>query len=317
MLGAVDVGLILAVMAMGVYLTFRVLDFADLTVDGSFVTGAAVAATGIVAGVPPLLATFLAFLAGAAAGAVTGLLNTWGKINPLLAGILTQIALYSINLRIMGKANVPLLKEHTLFSGLRDARLYGSATSIAVLLAMVLMFAAVLIWFMNTNLGLGMQATGNNEMMARAQGVHTNAVKVLGLALSNAYVGVSGGLLAQYQGNSDMSLGIGMIVIGLASVILGQAIFGQRPVWRAVLAVIIGSVLYRVVIQLALNMNIGLLPTDMKLISAVLVVAALLLPKLPVFQAISRRRHDRQIAKEALAADVAAAQQVEEEEASR
>ena len=306
MLAAVDLGLIYALMSLGVFITFRVLDFADLTVDGSFVTGAAVSAIGILHGVDPLAATLLGTLSGCVAGVVTGLLNTIGRINPLLAGILTQIILYSINLRIMGRANLSLLGKTTLLSGMRAAGWFATWHSILVFALVAVAFGVVLTWFLMTNVGLGIQAAGNNPVMARAQGVHTAAMIVLGLSISNGLVATAGSLLAQYQGFADISMGIGTIVMGLASVILGQAIFGSRPVWRAVLAVVLGSVLYRVVIQLALNLNIGLQATDMKMISAVLVIAALLVPRLPFFEGIAHRRHEREIAKQILAADVAA-----------
>jgi len=308
MLAAIDLGLIYALMSLGVYITFRVLNFADLTVDGSFVTGAAIAAIGILNGLNPLVATLFGFVAGCLAGVVTGLLNTAGKINPLLAGILTQIALYSINLRIMGRANLSLLRATTLLSGMRDAHWFATWRSIVVFAVIALIFGAILTWFLMTNVGLGIQASGNNLTMAQAQGVHSSGMIILGLALSNGLVAIAGALLAQYQGFADISMGIGTIVMGLASVILGQAIFGARPVWRAVVAVILGSVLYRAVIQLALNLHIGLQSTDMKVISAVLVIAALLIPRLPVFQRVTRRRRERELAKQVLAADVAAAE---------
>ena len=300
MLGAVDLGLINGLMALGVYLTFRILNFADLTVDGSFVTGAAVVAAGIVAGWPPLLATAAGCLAGCLAGAVTGLLNTVGDINPLLAGILTQIALYSINLRIMGRSNISLLGQSTLLSSLRPFSSWQSVTLFAVV---AVVFWLALTWFLGTNAGLGMQAAGDNETMARAQGTASKGMVVGGLALSNGLVALSGGLLAQYNGFADIQIGIGTIVAGLASVIIGQAIFGARPVWRGALAAVLGSVVYRAVIQLALGM--GLKSTDMKLISAILVVAALLIPRLPVFQRFARARHEREIAKQVLADDLA------------
>ncbi len=306
MLAAVDLGLIYALMALGVYLTFRILDFADLTVDGSLVTGGAVASVGILSGWPAWLATGAGFVTGCAAGAVTGLLNTVGKINPLLAGILTQIALYSINLRIMGKANLGLLRADTLLSGLRDAGLLATWASVGVFALVAGVFAAGLIWFLTTNIGLGIQAGGNNAVMARSFGVHTSAMVILGLALSNGLVAVSGALLAQYQGFADISMGIGTIVVGLASVIIGQAVFGALPVWRAVLAVVAGSVLYRFVIQVALDLDIGLEPSDMKIISAVLVIAALLLPKLRFFQRFAHSRAEKELAKQVLAADLAA-----------
>jgi len=300
MLGAIDLGLITGLMALGVFLTFRVLNFADLTVDGSFVTGGMVAATGILAGWPPLLATALGFLTGCVAGVVTGLLNTLGRINPLLAGILTQTAIYSINLRIGGRANVSLLNQHTLISWLRP---FASWTSVAVFAAIAAVFWLGLTWFLGTTVGLGMRASGDNETMARAQGVASKGMVVAGLALSNGLVALSGALFTQRQGFADISMGIGTIVAGLASVIIGQAIFGSRPVWRGALAAILGSIVYRVIIQLA--MGLGLNANDMKLISAVLVIAALLLPRLPVFQRLSRARHEREIAKQALAAELA------------
>jgi len=302
MLGAIDLGLITGLMALGVYLTFRVLNFADLTVDGSFVTGAAIVAAGIAAGWPPLLATSLGFVAGCLAGCVTGLLNTWGGVNPLLAGILTQIALYSINLRIMGVANLSLLGVNTLLSGLRDQ--FATWASVGVFACIAVAFWLVVTWFLGTDVGLGMQASGDNETMARAQGSASKGMVVAGLALSNGLVALSGGLLAQYNGFADISMGIGTIVAGLASVIIGQAIFGAKPVWRGALAAVLGSVIYRVVIQVALGL--GLRATDMKIISAVLVIAALLIPRLPVFNRLARARHEREIAKQVLAADMAA-----------
>ncbi len=294
MLAALDLGLIYGLMALGVYLTFRVLDFPDLTVDGSFTTGAAVAAALILTGQPPLLATVAGGVAGAIAGLVTGLLHTKGKINALLAGILTQIALYSINLRIMGKANLPLLRTDTLLSGMHDAGQFGTWVSVAVFGATALAFMLALDWFLNTDLGLALQATGDNERMIRAQGVSTDFTKILGLALSNALVGLSGALIAQYQGFADIGMGIGLIVAGLASVIIGQALVTSRRFVFATFAVVLGSVVYREVIQLALNA--GFNPNDMKLISAILVIAALLLPRLAIVRRMRARRRERLMA---------------------
>ncbi|NKX54538.1 ABC transporter permease [Arthrobacter mobilis] len=284
MIVAVELGLIYAVMALGVYLTFRILNFPDLTVDGSFTTGAAVAAISIINGVPPVVATLAAFAAGMAAGWVTGILHTKGKINGLLAGILTMIALYSINLRIMGKANLPLLREETLLTPLREAGFIGSAVGIMVFAVVALVIKLVIDWFLHTDLGLSLQATGDNEQMIRSFGVSTDRTKILGLALSNGLVALCGAMIAQYQGFADIGMGIGLILAGLASVIIGQAIFGSRIIFVATLAVVLGSVLYRVVIQLALQA--GLNPNDMKLISAVLVVIALVLPQLKVFRKV-------------------------------
>ncbi len=294
MIAALDLGLIFGIMALGVYLTFRVLDFPDLTVDGSFTTGAAVAASGIVGGLPPLVATLLGVVAGGLAGLVTGLLHTKGKINPLLAGILTQIALYSINLRIMGKANLPLLRADTLLSDMRNAGLFGTWASVGVFALVVLAILALVDWFLSTDLGLAMQATGDNERMIRAQGVSTDGMKILGLVLSNALVGLAGAVMAQYQGYADIGMGIGLIVAGLASVIIGQAVLPSRHFVVTTFAVVLGSVIYREVIQLALT--VGFDPNDMKLISAVLVIVALLLPRLAIFRRMRARRREREMA---------------------
>lgn len=284
MIVAVELGLIYAIMALGVYLTFRILNFPDLTVDGSFTTGAAVASIMIINGFSPVVSTIAAFGAGLVAGWITGILHTKGKINGLLAGILTMIALYSINLRIMGRANLPLLREDTLITPLRDAGLLGTAMAVVVFSLFALAVKFVIDWFLHTDVGLAMQATGDNEEMIRSFGVSTDRMKILGLALSNGLVGLCGALIAQYQGFADIGMGIGLILAGLASVIIGQAIFGSRLIIIASLAVVLGSVLYRVVIQLALQA--GLNPNDMKLISAVLVVIALVLPQWKLFKRI-------------------------------
>ncbi|WP_028708484.1 ABC transporter permease [Propionicicella superfundia] len=292
MITAVELGLIYAIMALGVYITFRILEFPDLTVDGSFTTGAAVAAIGITGGLNPLVATTLAFGSGLAAGVVTGLLHTKGKIDGLLAGILTQIALYSINLRIMGTSNVSLLRADTFFSGLRADKLLGTWVGPAILLPVAVVTLALIVWFLHTDLGLAMRATGDSPEMIRSFGVSTDAQQILGLALSNGLVAIAGSLVAQYQGFADVGMGIGMIVAGLASVIIGQAVLGRLTILRAATAVVLGSILYRVVIQVALL--VGFNPNDMKLISAVLVVLALLVPQMKGLKKVPARfrRHD-------------------------
>lgn len=278
MIGALELGLIYGIMALGVYLTFRVLNFPDLTVDGSFTSGAATAAILILNGHSPVLATLAGGGVGLLAGVFTGILHTKGKIDGLLAGILTMIALWSVNLRIMGKANLPLLREETLFTPLADLDFFGPKwTSIAIFSALVLVFVLIVNWFLHTDLGLAIQATGNNGQMIRALGANTDRTSILTLALSNMLVGLCGALMAQYQGFSDISMGIGLILVGLASVILGQALIGQRSIFIAALAVVIGSVLYRIIIYLALAG--GLKSSDMKAITALLVIAALLLPR--------------------------------------
>lgn len=293
-----ELGLIYAIMALGVYLTFRILNFPDLTVDQSFTTGAATAAILIVNyDLDPVLALGAAFIAGALAGVVTGLLHAKGGINPLLAGILTMLALYSINLRIMGnRANVPLLGNDTLYTWFSGSGITGW-TLILVLAVIVLVIKLVLDWFLGTDMGLGLQATGDNEEMVRSYGVSTDTMKIVGLAVSNGLVGMAGAFIAQKQGSADISMGIGLILVGLASVILGQALFNNRfvhgfanttvgkfifgsrnrEVLIATTAVVIGSIVYRAAVQGALA--VGFNPNDMRLISAIIVVIALLIPK--------------------------------------
>ena len=277
MIGTVEVGLIYGVMALGVYLTFRVLNFPDLTVDGSFTTGAATAAMGILAGWNPVLATLAGFGTGFLAGTVTGLLHTKGKIDGLLAGILTMIALWSVNLRIMDGANIPLLRSDTVFTPLKDADLLGEWPGVAILAVVVLLLGLIVLWFLTTDLGLSIRATGDNGPMIASFGVSTDFTKTLTLALSNGFVGMCGALIAQYRGFADISMGIGLILVGLASVIIGQAILGQRKLLLAVLAVILGALLYQLIIFAALR--VGLDPNDMKAVTAILVVVALLLPR--------------------------------------
>lgn len=284
MIAALELGLLYGVVALGVYLTFKILNFPDLTVDGSFTTGAATAASLIVSGVNPLAATLAGAVAGGIAGVITGLLHTKGKIDGLLAGILTMIGLWSINLRIMGKANMPMLRDETLITPLRQNGLLGGPVSILIFAIVVLVLKFAIDWFLSTDQGLSIQATGNNEEMIRSFGVNTHFATILALALSNALVALAGALIAQYQGFADISMGIGLILIGLASVIIGQAIIPARAVWWATLAVIIGAIVYRFVIYFALA--VGLNPNDMKLISAVLVVAALLLPRWGIFKRV-------------------------------
>ena len=277
MIGALELGIIYGVMALGVYLTFKVLNFPDLTVDGSFTTGAATAAALIIAGVNPVVATVAAGGAGVLAGIITGLLHTKGGIDGLLAGILTMIALWSVNLRIMGKANLPLLRETTIMTPLKEERIMGTWMSVAAFLLAVLVLKFVVDWFLTTNLGLAIQATGNNKEMIRSLGVNTDNTTILTLALSNGLVAACGAIIAQYQGFADIAMGVGLILVGLASVIVGQALLGSRTIVIASFAAILGSVIYRLIIFYA--MRYGLNPNDMKAVTAILVVAALLLPR--------------------------------------
>ncbi len=274
LLGTLEQGLVYGLMALGVYITFRILDFPDLTVDGSFPMGAAVAAMGLVSGVNPFLTLVMATLAGAAAGAITGLLHTKLKISGLLSGILTMTALYSINLRIMGgRPNIPLLRVADLFDIVVGWGISKRMAPVLVFVVFCLLGKLALDWFLHSQLGLAMRATGDNEQMLRSLGGNTDTMKLFGLILANAFVGLSGGLVAQYQGFADANLGIGMIVSGLASVIIGEVLLRPQTVVAATLGAVIGSVIYRLVIFVALR--VGLAPTDLKLMTAVLVVFAL------------------------------------------
>jgi putative ABC transport system permease protein len=273
-------GLVFGFVAIGVYLTFRVLGFPDLTVDGSFTLGAAVAAVLIVKGVNPFLATLAAIGAGLCAGLATSLLNTKLRIPALLAGILVMVALYSINLRIMGGANVSLLREVTIFS--LTSQLLGLETRIAYQLVVagvltVIVFF-ILNWFLRTEIGLALRATGDNEQMVRGFGVNTDMTTILGVSISNGLVALGGAVVAQGQGFADVGMGIGMIVIGLASVIIGEALFRPKGVARLLLAALGGTFVYRLVISIALRL--GMAPSDLKLITAILVIIALAIPYL-------------------------------------
>lgn len=273
--GSIELGLIYAIMALGVFISFRTLNMPDLTVDGSFVLGAAVSAVFCFAG-HPLLGLPLAFVAGCLAGAVTSFLHTKLKIQPLLAGILTMLALYSVNLRIMGgKANISLINQDTVFSLFGSLFRIGQPQLIFSLL-LLLVILILLFLFLKTRLGFVVRATGDNDQMVRALGVNTDTMKLTGLALSNGLVGLAGAMIAQYQSFADISMGVGMVVIGLASVIIGEVVFGIRPLLRRLIAVILGAILYRYVIAFALD--IGMPPTDLKLISAMIVAFALSVP---------------------------------------
>ena len=269
-------GLMWALMALGVYITFRVLDIADLSVEGSFPLGAAVAATALVSGYGVTAAFLLAAVAGALAGIVTGILTTKLKIPPLLAGILTMIGLYSVNLHVMGKANVALLRVDTVFSYAAGMGLTSDMAMMAVGLVGVMLVGVILYWFFGTELGTAIRATGCNSQMARAQGVNTNSMIVLGLLISNALVALSGALVCQANGFADVGMGTGTIVIGLASVIIGEVLFGTRSFKNWLISVVLGSIVYRAVVAFVLWL--GMNPNDLKLLTAVIVAVALALP---------------------------------------
>ena len=281
LLGAVEIGLVFALVALGVLISFRMLRFPDLTVDGSFPLGGAVAATLIGLGVDPFVATAAAIAAGALAGLITGWLNVSLKIMDLLASILMMIALYSINLRIMGRPNVPLISEPTIFTVLLPGMLPDYVERPLLLLGVVVVVKLALDWFFSTETGLAIRATGANPRMARAQGIATGRATLVGMAISNALVGLAGALFAQTQGGADISMGIGTIVIGLAAVIVGESVLPARRLVWTTLAVIIGALLYRLFIAIALNSDfIGLQAQDLNLVTALLVAAALVLPRM-------------------------------------
>ncbi len=281
LLGAVEIGLVFALVALGVLISFRMLRFPDLTVDGSFPLGGAVAATLIGLGVDPFVATAAAIAAGALAGLITGWLNVSLKIMDLLASILMMIALYSINLRIMGRPNVPLIAEPTIFTVLLPGMLPDYVERPLLLLGVVVVVKLALDWFFSTETGLAIRATGANPRMARAQGIATGRATLVGMAISNALVGLAGALFAQTQGGADISMGIGTIVIGLAAVIVGESVLPARRLVWTTLAVIIGALLYRLFIAIALNSDfIGLQAQDLNLVTALLVAAALVLPRM-------------------------------------
>ncbi|QCT03074.1 branched-chain amino acid ABC transporter, permease protein [Paenibacillus algicola] len=266
--GPIELGLLYALMALGVYITFRILDFPDLTVDGSFTTGAAIAAVMITHGVNPWISTLAAFGGGMLAGVCTGLLHTKGKINGLLSGIIMMIALYSINMRILGKPLISLSGSDDIFS---------TWDPLWLMLIIVVAGKLLLDVFFRTDLGLALRATGDNARMIRSFGVNTDMTKILGLSLSNGLVALSGAVVAQQSSFADISSGIGMIVIGLASVIIGEAILGTGSIFRTTLAVVVGSVIYRIVVALAYEID-WLESSDLKLITALIVIIALVVP---------------------------------------
>ena len=306
LIGALTLGIIFALLALGVYISYRIFDVADITVDGSLTFGAAVASVLLVKhGINPLWATTAGFIAGAIAGTVSGILQTRFQINSLLAGILVMTALYSVNLHVMGRSNIPFLGAVTLstyceqvgsylFSG-TETNLWGWMVSSADLTMLILMFSlvgsiALALWaFLRTDIGTAMRASGDNPQMVKALGGHVENYRIFGLAVSNGLVGLAGALWAQYQNFADVQMGIGMVVWGLASVIIGEALTGATSVGIAIVGTIIGSILFRQLVAIALSF--GLNPNDLKMITAVFVFAALILPNL--INKFSARKYQR------------------------
>lgn len=295
LIGALTLGLILALLALGVYVSFRIFNIPDMTAEGSVTLGASVAAVMMVNGANPILATFVATLAGAAAGAITGVLATKCRINALLSGILVMTGLYSVNLHVMGRSNVPLLETTTLATYAENfgARIFGATANLSVfgwavsvrdmsmLIAIFLLVAAMcaaLYWFLRTDLGTAMRASGDNPYMICALGVSVDFATIFGLAMSNGLIALSGALIAQYQGFADVQMGIGMMVLGIASVIIGESLVGATAIGLLITGTVMGSVLFRLLVAIALRW--GLNPNDLKLITAVFVFAALVMPNL-------------------------------------
>ncbi|GAB6191018.1 ABC transporter permease [Desulfocastanea catecholica] len=282
-LGAVEQGFVYGIMVIGVYLTFRILDFPDLTVDGSLPLGAAISAVAITSGINPYFSLLFALAGGFMAGMVTAFLNTKFKILHLLASILTMIALYSINIRIMSGPNVALLGQTTVFDSVTNLGIPAHYAGLLIFGTFALLVLAAIIWFLGTELGQAILATGDNPQMIRSLGVNTNTIIILGVGLSNGLVALSGALVAQNQGAADVGMGIGTIVAGLASVIIGETVFGCKTMPRAFIAALLGSIVYRLAIALALGMEFGNFrfnPSDLNLITALLVIGALITPNL-------------------------------------
>lgn len=295
LIGSLTIGLILSLLTLGVYISFRIFDIADMTADGSLTLGASVCAVLLVYGVNPLGATAAGLVAGIIAGVVTGVLHTKFKIHSLLSGILVMTALYSVNLQVMGKSNIPLMKETTLVSWIEGlgGRLLGDKAFVSIIgwevairditalcasCAVIIVMVCLMYFFFRTHLGTAMRATGNNPQMIRALSVNTETMIIIGLALSNGLIALSGALLAQYQGFVDIQMGIGILVWGLASVIIGEAVAGRDHLLTTIIGVILGSILFRLLVAIALRW--GMDPNNLKLMTALFVFGALVLPQL-------------------------------------
>lgn len=285
--GALELGMIYAIMSFGVFISFRILDIPDLSVDGTFITGCATSAIFAVNGYP-MIGVIMAFLAGGLAGFVTGLLQTKCKIQPILSGILVMTGLYTINYKIMGNTpNISLFDKETIFSR-AAAFLDNEYTDFIICIILLVIIMTFLFLFMKTQLGMCLRATGDNEAMVRASSINSDTMKLLGLALANGLVALGGGVLAQYQSFADVNDGIGKLVIGLASIIVGEAFFGRKTLFRSFLSVVSGAVVYRFILSIALQLGVG--ATDQRLLSAALVTLAI---SFPVFKGYLAKRRKR------------------------
>lgn len=286
-------GLLWGILALGLFLTFRILNFPDMTVEGTFPFGAAICVSALVHGIDPVLATILSLLGGMLTGLITGLLYTKGKIPVLLAGILTMTGVYSVNLRILGKANVGLLNKATLLNEKFLQKLPANFPTIVIGLIFAILIIILLALFLNTDLGQSFIATGDNEIMAKSLGINTDNMKILGLMLSNGLIGLAGGLLAQNGGYADVNMGIGTMVIGLAAIIIGEVVYGNLSLTARLIAVVIGSIIYRLILLLVLQL--GFSTNDFKLISAIILAICMMLP---LFE---KKFHTRKLLKKGVA----------------
>lgn len=291
-IGSLELGLIFSILALGLFIAFRVLDLPDLTIDGSFVTGLAYSAVWTVVG-RPFLGIFMAMLMGLVFGAITGILHTKLKINAILAGILTMTALYSINLMVMGdKPSIFFHGKKTIFTYLEEIKLFNLYLGKLILLIVIVAF---LVFFMHiffkTQIGLSLRATGDNEFMVRSSSINTDAMKILGFALTNMIVSMSGAIYAQYNQTATNGMGVGMLVLGLASIIIGETLIGRKNILRNLLAVVIGAIIYRFMLTFAFS--IGLPAVNLKLFSALIVVFAISLPEIKLYYKKWRKRHVR------------------------
>ena len=278
LISAISQGLLWAILAIGIHITYRILNISDLTSESSFTLGAAVTASAIVAGIPPIVAIIMATISGSLAGMVTGLLHTKLHIPSLLSGILSMTGLYSINLRIMGKANIPLNMHDTILTNLKDLLGLAKDRDAAILLGIIfcVIVIVILVWFFNTEFGFGIVATGSNDSMIRANGINSDITKIAGLMLANALIALSGSLVCQYNGYADVQQGIGAIVIGLASVIIGEVIFHRKNFVLSLSGIVLGSIIYRIIVALVINSDY-VSANDMKLFTAIIVALALYL----------------------------------------
>lgn len=265
LINVLEQGFIFSIMAIGVYITYRILDFPDLSVEGTFPLGASVAAVSIINGINPFIACLLAFISGSIGGVITGLLHVKVKITNLMSGILVMIALYSINLRIMGKSNIPLFGENTIFTSV--------SSPIVIIAASVVVLKIILDLFLKTKLGFILKATGDNEQLVTSLGVNKDVIKIIGLLISNGLVALSGAIMAQYQGFADVGMGTGIVVMGLAAVIIGESILKKINIVKGTTMAVLGSVIYKAIIAVALEL--GFQPTDLKLVTVIIVVIAL------------------------------------------